>query len=99
MQIETMIDTLKNVLDADNSYMQNEHSLEAWMFINFIALHWYYKIINVLKSSNLNNKYSPSDFLIFLAEVRKIKINGTWHLSEITKKNADLLKTAGIHIT
>ncbi len=98
-QVETMIDTLKNVIDADKSYMQNEQSLEAWMFINYISMQWYYKIIQTLKTKNLNHQYSPMDLILFLKEVRKVKINDKWHVAEITKKTADLLQVLGIHIT
>jgi transposase len=99
MQIEGMIDTLKNVVLADKSYMQNEQALEAWMFINFVALHWYYRIYQLLATYNLNKKYSPMDFILFLKEIRKVKINGKWYLAEITKKTKDLLETINIHIT
>ena len=37
-EVETMIDTLKNVVDADRTCMQNEMALEGWMFVNMIAL-------------------------------------------------------------
>ena len=43
-EVETMIDTLKNVVDADRTCMQNELALEGWMFVNMIALKWYYVI-------------------------------------------------------
>ena len=33
-QVETMIDSLKNTVDADRTYMQNQVTLEGWMFIN-----------------------------------------------------------------
>lgn len=98
-QVETMIDTLKNVIDADKSYMQNEQALEAWMFINFIAMHWYYKIILILKAKQMNHKYSPMDLILFLKEIRKVKINDKWFVAETTKKNIDLLLALGIHIT
>ena len=98
-QVETMIDTLKNELEADRSYMQNEQALEAWMLINFIALHWYYRILQLLKAKKLNGKFSPKDLLRFLGEVRKVKINDQWHLAEITKKYAVLLNDLGINIT
>lgn len=98
-QIETMIDSLKNIIDADKSYMQNEQALEAWMFINYITLHWYYKILQLLKSNELNRKYSPKDLIQFLKEVRKVKINDKWYNAEITKKTHDLLNLVGIHIT
>lgn len=99
MQIETMIDTLKNVLEADSSYMHNEQSIETWMLINYVALHWYYKLLQILKSNKLNRKYSPMDFLNFLLEIKKVRINGIWYDAEQTKKYSDILTSAGIHIT
>ena len=98
-QIETMIDALKNVIDADRSYMQNEQSLEAWMFINHITLHWYYNILQLLKIKALNKRYAPMDLVRFLKEVRKVKINDKWYDAEITKKTKDLFDSLGIHIT
>lgn len=98
-QIEIMIDSLKNIIDADNSYMQNAQSLEAWMFINYIALHWYYKILKLLKEYNLNNTYSPMDLIDFLKEIKKVKIDKMWVNSEITKKTSELLKKINLPIT
>jgi len=95
-QVETMIDTLKNIVDADRTYMQNQTTLEGWMFINLIALKWYYQILNLLKKHELNKKYSVTDFLIFLAEIKKVKINDTWQMAEVVKKNLELLKKLGI---
>jgi len=90
-QVETMIDSLKNVVDADRTYMQNQQALEGWMFVNLIALKWYYTILNLLKKHELNKKYSPTDFLLFLAEIKKVKINGIWQNAEMTKKIRELM--------
>jgi len=90
--VETMIDTLKNIVEADRTYMQNEQALEGWMFINLIALKWYYSLLNLIKKHELNKKYSPIDFLRFLAEMKKVKINNQWYDAEITKKNKDILQ-------
>ena len=98
-QVEGMIDVFKNILDADKSYMQNEQALEAWMFINYIALHWYYKIYHLLSLNDLNKKYSPMDIILFLKEIRKVKINDKWYNAEITAKTEDILKEIGVHIT
>ena len=97
--IEQMIDTLKNVVEADRTYMQNEQALEGWMFINYIALHWYYKVYHLLLKNELNHRYSPIDILQILTEVRKVKINDTWHNSEVTSKTSDLIARLGVHIT
>jgi len=98
-QVEGMIDVLKNTLEADKSYMQNEQALEAWMFINYIALLWYYKIIRALREHELNSTYSPMDLILFLKEVKKVKINDKWYDAETTAKTLKLLEKLQIHIT
>lgn len=98
-QIEGMINVLKNIVGADKSYMQNEQALEAWMFINYLALHWYYKIYQLLLIHDLNEKYAPMDLILFLKGIRKVKINDKWHNAEITVKTFELINLLGIHIT
>lgn len=90
--VESMIDSLKNIVEADRTCMQNQLALEGWMFINLIALKWYYAILNLLKKHELNQKYSPMDFLMFLSEIKKVKINNQWHDAEIIKATKELLR-------
>ena len=90
-QVETMIDAIKNILEADHTYMQNPQTLEGWMFINLVALKWYYTLLNLLKKHELNRKYAPSDFLQFLIEVKQVKINNQWHNAECIHKTNELL--------
>jgi transposase len=97
--IETMFDTMKNILHADSSYMQNETALYGWMFINYLALQWYYHIYNLLSEKQLISKYSVKDLLIHLTEIRKIKINNEWKLAEITAKTQTLLNKLNIPVT
>jgi transposase len=97
-QVETMIDALKNIVDADRTYMQNPHTLEGWMFINLVALKWYYHILNLLKKHELNKTYAPQDLLMMLAEIKKVKINDTWIDAEKTKKTSDLLLKLNIDL-
>jgi len=97
--IEVMIDAMKNVLKADNSYMRNQTALEGWMFITFIALQWYYRIYKLLSEKQLLSKFSPQDLLMHLAEIKKVKINDSWHTAEITSKSQKLIEKLGIHIT
>jgi hypothetical protein len=95
-QVETMIDSLKNILDADRTCMQNQLALEGWMFINLIALKWYYTLLNLLKQHDLNKTYSPADFLKFLSEIKTVKINDRWQHAEITKKTLKLMQKLGV---
>ena len=99
-QVETMIDALKNVVEADRTYMQNQTTLEGWMFVNLIALKWYYIVLNLLKEHNLNKEYSPADFLLFLKEVKMVKINDNWQRAEIIEKTAGIMRKLKMgHIT
>ncbi|MFH1051950.1 MAG: hypothetical protein V1779_13595 [bacterium] len=63
-QMERMIDALK-ILQIPIKDMQNEQSLEAWMLINHITLHWYYKILQLLKLKELSNRYTPLNLIRF----------------------------------
>ncbi len=96
--IEIMIDAMKNILKADSSYMRNQTALEVWMFITFIALQWYYRIYKLLSEKQLLSKCSPQDLLMHLAEIKKLKINDSWHTAEITSKTQKLIDKLGIHI-
>jgi len=69
-EAEQMIDTLKDVVEADMSYMQNEFALEGWMFINFIALHWYYRIYQLLTKHELNGKFFTFCLINFLTRIK-----------------------------
>ena len=71
--------------------MQNDIAIEAWMFINFIAIQWYYITFNLLKKYKLNKIHAPLDLMMRLTEIKKIKINEQWYLSEATQATIDLM--------
>src|SRR2546428_1025260 len=97
--IEVMFDGIKNILHADRTYMQNDDALQGWMFINHIALQWYYTLYTLLKTHNQLNKYSVRDFAIHLYEIKKIKINAEWVTEPLIKASAKFLQKLNIHIT
>ena len=99
MEIEQSFDFLKNFLEQDKSYMQNEKSLETWAFINHVSIMLNYKVYNLLRKKNLLSKFSVADFFSHLKYIFKVKINDLWHLSESTKKTTDFLKQLELHIT
>lgn len=98
-EIEVMFDGIKNILDADKTYMQNDDALQGWMFVNHIAIQWYYIIYNILKTSNYLKKYSVNDFIIHLREIKKVKINNIWTLEPITASTQTMLQNLKISVT
>lgn len=90
MEVETAFDAFKNTLQADRTYMQNDQCLEGWMFINYLALLVYWRILKLLVKKDLLSKVSIKDLLIHLSYIKKIRINGEWQLAEVTNKTKKL---------
>lgn len=97
--VEQAIDAFKNIIEADHSYMQDEKSLEAWMFICLIALQWYYDLSCRIKQAELSNKFAPMDMVRSLSRVRTVRVDGKWIPAEIMKKDRQLVEAAGLDIT
>jgi len=91
MSIETVFDATKTVLEADRTYMQQEEVLQGWIFVNHIALQWYYHLYHLLVRHKQIKKYSVKDLLEHLQEIRMVKIDGQWHRAEIIKSSQQLL--------
>lgn len=99
MAIEVMFDGMKNVLNADHTYMQNEQTLQGWMFINHITLQWYQHLYIELKEKELLKIFSVNDYVKLLCGVKKIKINDTWHLNEFPNQTKKFIEKMGLKIT
>jgi transposase len=97
-EIEQAYDTFKNTIHADRSYMRDDHQLQGWIFTNFMALMLHYRIYAMLKSKNMQRKYSPQDVLVHLERMNKLKIGDEWKTSEIPKKSKIIIDGLGIPI-
>ena len=91
LEIEEMFDCLKNFMEADKVYMQNEQSLEAWAFINHIAMLLLYSIYFKLRKFDLLKKYSPKDLIEYFNNVQKLKIDNIWKTINLSTKAKELL--------
>lgn len=94
--IEILFDTFRNTLHADRSYMRSNEMLEAWLFINHLALIFYYRLYKRLIQHDMLKKYSPKDILTHLKTIKKVKINDNWFSAEIPSKSKAILTKAEI---
>lgn len=97
--VEQAIDAFKNILEADHSCMQDERALEAWAFVNLIALQWYYELSSALKSAELSSRYAPMDMVKSLGRCRAVRLDDEWVAAEVMKKDRPLVEAADLHIT
>jgi Transposase DDE domain len=95
--IEVMFDGVKNVLHSDTTYMQKNETLQGWMFINHIALQYYYIIYNLLNDKNQLKKYSVRYFIEELLQYRVAKINGQWKNEVMTKSTIAMLEKLNLY--
>jgi hypothetical protein len=98
VEIELVFDALKNVLNADRTYMRDDTHLEGWMFVNFIALLIYYQLYRLLLDKNLLSKYSPKDLIMQLSRVHRIKVGEKWYTTEMPKTARVLSEKLGFAI-
>jgi len=99
MEIETVFDTYKNLLSADRTYMRSDNSLEAWVFINHIAIMMYYRIFNLLKVDDIIKSVSPAELMQKLSRITKLKINSSWITSEVNSKTTKLIQKLKLDVT
>jgi transposase len=99
MEVETVFDVYKNLLEADRTYMHCDDSMNAWMLINHVAVMIYYKLLNLIKAQDLSSSISVNDLILRLSKVNKVKINNQWHLSEMPSKLTKLLTSLKLCIT
>lgn len=98
MAIEVMFDGMKNVMEADHTYMQDEQTLYGWMFVNHLTLQWYQHLYLELKEKNLLKTYSVNDYIQMLTDLKKISINNKWYLNEITNHAQKMIEKIGLTI-
>ncbi|MBQ0080885.1 MAG: hypothetical protein KBS95_04990 [Alistipes sp.] len=66
--------------------MQDKEAEEGWMFVNFVALQWYYNLLNKLDSAKLDSLYSVKTIIGLQKDVRKVKIGDKWYTDCLTSK-------------
>ncbi len=96
--IEQAFKFYDNCIENTGSYMREQYSFEAWLFINHLALQMLYKLINLVEVKGLTAKYSFRDLISFLKHVRVNKINDCWVTTKITKHTEKLCNELEIEL-
>ena len=84
--VEYAFNVYKNDLEADRSYLGDEHMLFSYMFLNLLSLYLHFQILNML-----DGKYSVRDVLLILSRIKMYQMDKGEIMSEIPKKANDLV--------
>ena len=96
--VEEAFDIMKNDLEEDKTYLQDDDSVRGYFLTILVALYIRYRILNILKDRKVNGKLSVNEVLTELSRVYLITIGARRVLSEVTKKAGDIEKVMGMEL-
>lgn len=97
-KIEVAFDALKNELENDKTYLDDDDAVRGYFFISFLSLYLYYKILNLLRKAKLVEKVSVNEVLLELSKVYEIHLGEKRKLSEIPNKVLKLAESLDLNI-
>ncbi len=92
--VEYAFNVYKNDLEADRSYLGDDHMLFTYMFLNLLSLYLHFQILNIL-----DGKYSVRDVLLILSRIKMYQMEKSEIMSEIPKKAKDLVSYLKIDLS
>lgn len=97
--IEQCFDYLKNDVEPQASYARDNDYFRGMMFLNYIALSYYYGLINAVRNSDLRDKWTPEEIIALDKNIYLVEQDGESRLSEITGKTKCVLDAIKVDIT
>jgi len=98
--VEKCFDDLKNQLDMKRLRMHSSRTVEAKLFIQFIALIYTSALRNAIKSTDLDGKYTVRELLNEMSNITKITYSGKYGsiITEISKSQREIVQALQISI-
>ncbi|OWP56674.1 MAG: IS1634 family transposase [Thermoplasmatales archaeon B_DKE] len=91
--VEYAFNVYKNDLEADRSYLRDDHMMFTYMFLNLLSLYLHFQILNMI-----DGKYSVRDVLLILSRIMMYRFEKQEIMSEIPKKAKDLVSEMKIDL-
>jgi transposase len=91
--IEKLFDAYKTTLDADKLYLHDDESVYGHVFVAFLSLYAYCKLLKAIKKAEINDRFSPADILLKFRKVKNIDFGENNIVTEVPKKVRELDKT------
>jgi transposase len=96
--IEKLFDAYKTTLEADKLYLHDDKSVQGHVFVAFLSLYAYCKLLKAIKKADMNDKLSPADVLLKFRKVKSIDFGRKKVITEVPKKVRELDKTLKFNI-
>jgi transposase len=98
--IEQCFDYLKNSVTSSASHAHTDEYFRGWAFLNHVSLLYYYGLLNILRNTKLDEKYSAEDVLKLTKNIYRVNTGDgqDYKVSAIQKKTQALLDTIGVNL-
>ncbi len=83
----------KNDLEADRSYLWDDHTLFTYMFLNILSLYLHFQFLNWI-----DGKYIVRVVLLILSRIKIYRMENQEIMNEIPKKAKDLVSDMKIDL-
>lgn len=94
--VEESFDIMKNMLQADTPYLRDDATLRGYIFVSFLSLIAYYRILRLLKERGVNRRVSVKDTILQLSKIYLADIGASTIVTEMPKKSRELAELLGM---
>ena len=91
--VEYAFNVYKNDLEADRSYLRDNHMISTYMFLNLLSLYLHFRFLSMI-----DGKYSVRDVLLILSRIKMYRMEKGEIMSEMPKKAKDLVSDLKIDL-
>ena len=97
--IEEFFKVYDDSLEFGSSYMRDNYTEEAWLFLNHLSAIMAFNIMDEIYLKDKSKTVSLNDFIFTLSKVYADKAADEWHCAKITKKKADFIKSFNLDLS
>ena len=98
-EVEQAFDDMKNELEEDKTYLQDDESVWGYFFVVFLSIYMHFRVLGIIRSHDLAGKLSVKEVILQLSRIYMVTYaDGKTGLLEIPKKVEDLLKDLRLNI-
>jgi Transposase len=97
--IEQCFDYLKNDVAPFATYAHDNEYFKGMVFLNHIALCYYYGLVNAVRNSKLKDRFSPEEMIAMTKNIYIVGEGDRRRISEISGRTKDALDAIGVDIT
>lgn len=97
--IEEFFKVYDDSLDFNSSYMRDNYTEEAWLFLNHLSSIMAFNALDEIYLRGKSKSVSLNDFISTLSKVFADKAADEWHCAKITKKKADFVNDFNLDLS